>query len=165
MTFEKGLLKQGTKVLNACKRKELKLATAESCTGGLITSLLTTIAGSSNVLDRGFITYSNESKIECLNVPSSLIKNHGAVSMQVAKAMAEGVLTNSNANLSLSITGVAGPSGGTKQKPVGLVYIGSTLTRNDTIVSKYLFGGDRNAVRLQAVTEALNILSRQLQIH
>lgn len=161
MNFDKKILLQGSQFLQSCRLKKIKLATAESCTGGLIASLITAIVGSSDVFDRGFVTYSNDAKVDCLGVPISLIDKFGAVSAQVAKAMAEGALANSNAQLSLSVTGIAGPGGGTEQKPVGLVFIGSALTWSDTIVEKNIFSGDRAAVRNKTVAQAIAILDRQ----
>ena len=163
MNFDQEILLQGSQFLQSCRLKKIKLATAESCTGGLIASLITAIVGSSDVFDRGFVTYSNDAKVDCLGVPISLIDKFGAVSAQVAKAMAEGALANSNAQLSLSVTGIAGPGGGTEQKPVGLVFIGSALTWSDTIVEKNIFSGDRAAVRNKTVAQAIAILDRQAQ--
>tara|TARA_B100000674_G_scaffold206007_1_gene168340 strand:+ start:125 stop:553 length:429 start_codon:yes stop_codon:yes gene_type:complete len=141
------------------------LATAESCTGGLIASLITAIEGSSDVFDRGFVTYSNDAKTDCLGVPISLINKFGAVSKQVAKAMADGALANSGAHLSLSVTGIAGPGGGTQEKPVGLVCIASALIRSDTIVEKHIFSGDRDAVRNKTVAQAITMLNRQARTY
>ena len=163
MNFEREILLQGSQFLQTCRLKKLKLATAESCTGGLIASLMTAIEGSSDIFDRGFVTYSNEAKIDCLGVPISLINQFGAVSEQVAKVMAEGTLANSNAHLSLSVTGIAGPGGGTEQKPVGLVCIGSALAHSDTIVETHTFSGGRDTVRNKAVAQAITILNRQAQ--
>src|SRR5579859_645072 len=111
-----------TAVLDACRAKRLRLATAESCTGGMVAAALTDIAGSSDVVERGFVTYSNEAKTELLGVPSEMIAAHGAVSAQVATAMVQGALARAPVELAVSITGIAGPGGATKGKPVGLVY-------------------------------------------
>src|SRR5215813_13385728 len=110
-------------LLDLCRRKRLKLAAAESCTGGLLAGLLTEIPGSSDVFERGFVTYSNQAKQEMLGVTQSLIAAHGAVSAEVARAMAQGALNHAPAHLSVAITGIAGPGGGTADKPVGLVYL------------------------------------------
>src|SRR5262249_30763000 len=110
------------RVLDACKARKLTVATAESCTGGLVAGSLTEIAGSSAVVDRGFITYSNEAKAEMLGVPEAMLIEHGAVSKPVADAMAQGTLARSGVDLAVSITGIAGPSGGSAEKPVGLVH-------------------------------------------
>ena len=130
---------------------------AESCTGGLVCSTLTELAGSSEWFERGYITYSNEAKTECLGVPAELIEAHGAVSEQVAKAMAEGARINSGSNVAISITGVAGPSGGSADKPVGTVCFGWT-TENQTLIKTMRFNGDRQMVRQQATEFALTEL-------
>ena len=109
-------------MLDACRARGLKIATAESCTGGLVAGALTEIAGSSDVVDRGFVTYSNEAKQQMLGVPAATIEKHGAVSRETAEAMARGALGNANADLVVSITGIAGPGGGSADKPVGLVH-------------------------------------------
>ena len=130
---------------------------AESCTGGLVCSTLTELAGSSEWFERGYSTYSNEAKTECLGVPAELIEAHGAVSEQVAKAMAEGARINSGSNVAISITGVAGPSGGSADKPVGTVCFGWT-TENQTLIKTMRFNGDRQMVRQQATEFALTEL-------
>jgi nicotinamide-nucleotide amidase len=145
-------------VLAACRRAKLKLATAESCTGGLVAAALTEIPGSSDVVERGFVTYSNEAKEQLLAVSPALIRAFGAVSEPVARAMAEGALHRSLADLTVSVTGVAGPGGGTVEKPVGLVHFGIARKGRATQTSYRIFGGDRAAVRRQAVEYALNLL-------
>ncbi|MDE2610692.1 MAG: CinA family protein, partial [Burkholderiales bacterium] len=130
------------------------LATAESCTGGMVAAAMTDISGSSNWFERGFVTYSNQAKIDMIGVPAELIDKHGAVSEQVARAMAEGALRNSRAQLSLAITGVAGPGGGTAEKPVGMVCFAWT-NRLTTVVETQHFKGDRAQVRNQAAQHAL----------
>ena len=119
--FDPVLLARAEALIRLCATKGLKIATAESCTGGLISALLTEIPGSSAVVDRAFVTYSNEAKAEMIGVPMALIDAHGAVSKQVASAMASGALQFSNADLSVAVTGIAGPTGGSPEKPVGLV--------------------------------------------
>ncbi|QWD81833.1 CinA family protein [Polynucleobacter sp. MWH-S4W17] len=130
---------------------------AESCTGGLVSATLTELAGSSEWFERGYITYSNEAKTECLDVPARLIESYGAVSEPVAKAMAEGARINSGSNVAISITGIAGPSGGTTEKPVGTVCFG-WATENQTFTKTVHFDGDRQAVRRQATEFALTEL-------
>ena len=130
---------------------------AESCTGGLVSATLTELAGSSEWFERGYITYSNEAKTECLDVPARLIESHGAVSEPVAKAMAEGARINSGSDVAISITGIAGPSGGTAEKPVGTVCFG-WATENQTLTKTMHFDGDRQAVRQQATEFALTEL-------
>jgi len=131
------------------------IATAESCTGGMIASKLTAVPGSSLYLDRGFVTYSNQAKMDMLSVPSALIDEYGAVSAQVAEAMAQGALKASSAKITVSVTGIAGPGGGSDKKPVGLVYIGIS-TWDSSLTFKHVFEGDRDAVRAQATQAALN---------
>ena len=130
---------------------------AESCTGGLVSATLTELAGSSEWFERGYITYSNEAKTECLEVPARLIESHGAVSEPVAKAMAEGARINSGSDVAISVTGIAGPSGGTAEKPVGTVCFG-WATENQTLTKTMHFDGDRQAVRQQATEFALTEL-------
>ncbi|MEE8351442.1 MAG: CinA family protein [Rhodospirillales bacterium] len=145
-------------VLNACRDQGLKLAAAESCTGGLITGLLTAVSGSSDVVERGFVTYTNESKHELLGVPESLIESVGAVSGEVALAMAEGALKHSSAQIAVAVTGVAGPTGGTADKPVGLVHIAVARDGAETLFEHHTFDGDRDAVRVQTVWAALKLV-------
>nr|WP_269156047.1 CinA family protein [Pandoraea apista] len=142
------------KVGNRLREERLMLATAESCTGGLVAAAITDISGSSEWFERGFVTYSNQAKSEMIGVPAELIEKHGAVSEPVARAMAQGALLNSRAQISLSITGVAGPGGGTPDKPVGMVCFGWT-NRVTTIVETKHFKGDRTQVRSQAAQYAL----------
>ncbi|HEY1877874.1 MAG TPA: CinA family protein, partial [Rhizomicrobium sp.] len=119
--FSATLLSDAEKLLADARARGLRIATAESCTGGLVAGLLTEIAGSSDVAERGFVTYSNEAKTEMLGVDSELIRQHGAVSPEVARAMALGALKHAHAEIAVAVTGIAGPAGGTRQKPVGLV--------------------------------------------
>jgi nicotinamide-nucleotide amidase len=130
------------KVSNLLKEKKLTIATAESCTGGLIAHALTNISGSSNYFDRGIVSYSNKAKEELLDVPENLIKEHGAVSEQVANAMAQGIRLKSKVDIGLATTGIAGPSGGTKEKPVGLVYIAISTSKNSE-ARQFHFSGNR----------------------
>ncbi len=136
-----------------------KLALAESCTGGLVCATLTELSGSSEWFERGYITYSNQAKTECLGVPAGLIESHGAVSEAVAKAMAQGAQRNAGANIGVSITGIAGPTGGTAEKPVGTVCFGWTMPNAGgepvTTCETKLFSGDRQAIRQQATEHAL----------
>jgi nicotinamide-nucleotide amidase len=147
----------------ACKRK-LKIATAESCTGGLVAGVLTEIVGASTVFDYGFVTYANNAKEEILEVSDTLLKLHGAVSEPVAIAMAAGALARSNADLGVGITGIAGPDGGTAEKPVGLVYIAGMRADGKTISERHEFGDiGRSEVRQKSVAAALSILKRLLE--
>jgi nicotinamide-nucleotide amidase len=136
----------------------LKLATAESCTGGAIAAALTDIAGSSDVFERGFVVYSNEAKTELLGVPAPLVAKHGAVSEEVAAAMADGALAHSRADAAVSVTGIAGPGGGTPAKPVGLVFIGYARRGGSPAVERHVFPGDRAAVRAATVKRALELM-------
>jgi len=156
--FEAALLDQARALLDAARRKNIRIATAESCTGGLIAALLTEIPGSSDVVERGFVTYSNEAKEEALGVPAALLRKYGAVSDHVARAMADGALRHARAQLAIAITGIAGPGGGNAEKPVGLVYV--ALADGNTISShEYRFGDiGRTEVRLATVREAVQLL-------
>lgn len=148
-------------VIQALLHKNQILALAESCTGGMIAAAVTDIPGSSAVFDRGFVTYSNEAKHDMLSVPLDLISKHGAVSADVAYAMAEGVLKNSRASVSLSVTGIAGPSGGSPEKPVGLVYFGLSFN-GKTITDKQVFSGDRTHIRKAATEHGLGLILRHV---
>ncbi len=152
------LLSRAAALLEAYRAKKIMLATAESCTGGLVAGCLTEIAGSSDVVERGFVTYSNEAKTEMLGVPADLIKNHGAVSEEVARAMADGALAHARADVAVSITGIAGPDGATPGKPVGLVHFGLGREGHSTIARREIFDGDRQAVRRAAVMTAFDLL-------
>lgn len=135
----------------------LWIATAESCTGGLIAGCLTAVAGSSAVVDRGVVTYTNEAKTAMLGVPAPLIADHGAVSEPVAHAMAQGALDHSRADVALAVTGIAGPGGGSVEKPVGLVYIARARRDGAVLVERHVFPGDRTAIRLATVERALTL--------
>jgi nicotinamide-nucleotide amidase len=148
-----------TRVLAACRVHGLKVATAESCTGGLVAGALTEVPGSSDVLDRGFVTYSNAAKEAMLGVPTSILERHGAVSRETAEAMATGALAVSNVDLVVAITGIAGPGGGSAEKPVGLVHF-AAATRDGRRLHREKRYGDigRSPVRAHAVAEALAML-------
>jgi nicotinamide-nucleotide amidase len=145
-------------VLAALRQRGWMAATAESCTGGLIAAALTSIAGSSDVVDRGFVTYSNGAKTDMLGVPAPLIIEHGAVSEPVARAMAEGAVAKSAAHIAVSVTGIAGPDGGSAAKPVGLVWFGCALRGDAAHTVSHIFPGDRAAVRAAAVGVAFDLL-------
>ena len=147
-----------TDLLDHYRRAGLKLATAESCTGGLVAATLTAIPGSSDVVERGFATYSNEAKEKMLGVPRVTLLSYGAVSEPVARAMAEGALMESLADVAVSITGVAGPGGGSAEKPVGLVHFGCARRGRPTVTARHVFPGDRDEVRTRAVETALALL-------
>lgn len=156
--FADHVLKAAYTVLAEYETAGLMVATAESCTGGLIAGALTEIAGSSRVVERGFVTYSNAAKSELLGVPPSLIIQHGAVSPEVAVAMAVGALNKSKADVAVAVTGIAGPGGATETKPVGRVYIATAVRRGEAKSKEYTFPGDRSAVRLATVEAALERL-------
>lgn len=147
-------------VLDLCRQAGLRLATVESCTGGLLAGALTAIAGSSDVVERGFVTYSNEAKQEMVGVPMTMIETHGAVSEAVARAMAEGGVARSRADIAVGITGIAGPGGGTETKPVGLVHIAAARRGGVVLHERNVFPGDRQAVRLASVRTALAMIRR-----
>ena len=156
------LLGDAEALLAACRARGAVVATAESCTGGLIAAALTAIAGSSDVVDRGFVTYSNEAKTEMLGVEPALIAAAGAVSEEVAGAMAAGAIRHSRATVSVSVTGVAGPGGGTAAKPVGLVCFGLARREGPTATSQRVFPGDRTAIRMATVAHALALIRAAL---
>ncbi|HEX6841765.1 MAG TPA: CinA family protein [Stellaceae bacterium] len=147
-----------TAVLEACRAKRLRLATAESCTGGMVAAALTDIAGSSDVVERGLVSYSNDAKSELLGIPPAIIQQHGAVSAEVAGAMATGSLTHAPVELAVGITGIAGPGGGSREKPVGLVWFGIAAKGAAAKTESHVFRGDRAAVRAAATRRALELL-------
>jgi nicotinamide-nucleotide amidase len=161
--FDAEMVQRAIAFLDRCKAANIMVATAESCTGGLVAGLLTEIAGSSAVVERGFVTYSNEAKNELLGVPMTLIEAHGAVSREVAVAMAEGAIAKSRAQLAVSITGVAGPGGGSAAKPVGLVQFATALKGGAPVAVERRFGDlGRAEIRRLAVMTALELLESRL---
>ena len=151
-----------TDLLERYRQAKLRIVTAESCTGGMVAARLTDIAGASDVVERGFVTYSNEAKTEMLGVPTALLKQYGAVSAQVARSMAEGALGHARADVAIAITGIAGPGGATPGKPVGLVYLAIARRSAETRVERQQFAGDREAVREAATARALELLDSSL---
>ncbi len=145
-------------LLDRYRRAGLRIVTAESCTGGMVAARLTDIAGSSDIVERGFVTYSNEAKTEMLGVPTALLAQYGAVSAQVARSMAEGALAHARADVAIAVTGIAGPSGATAGKPVGLVYLAIARRGQETQVERQHFAGDRRTVRDAAAERALELL-------
>jgi len=156
--YSKPLIDDATRLLATCRENGLRIATAESCTGGLVSGLLTAVPGSSDVVERGFVTYTNEAKHEMLGVSEDLFETVGAVSTEVARAMAAGALERSAADLAVGVTGIAGPGGATENKPVGLVHLSTCRGDGETIDEKRVFSGDRAEVRMQAVAVALQML-------
>lgn len=160
--FPMEILNLAEKLVADCTEKNIKIATAESCTGGLIAGCLTAVGGSSAVFERGFTTYSNAAKSELLGVPGEMIETHGAVSEQVAAAMAEGALAAAPVQLTIAVTGIAGPTGGTTAKPIGTVQIASACTGKKTINKVFLFNGDRSEVRMATVKASLEMMDQQI---
>jgi nicotinamide-nucleotide amidase len=152
-------IEQAATLLDLCRRKRLRIVTAESCTGGLIAATLTEIPGSSDVVERGFVTYSNEAKQAMLGVSAATLRQFGAVSRETAEAMAAGALANSPAELAVSVTGIAGPGGGSAEKPVGLVHLAAASKSGELIHREKRFGDiGRAQVRHASVVEALAML-------
>ncbi|QDH17836.1 CinA family protein [Swingsia samuiensis] len=157
--YDKQINDLSNQVIDIFKQNKIKLITIESCTGGMLSSYLTNISGSSSVLEGGFVTYSNEMKIHSVGVDKDILQKFGAVSVETAQAMADGGLKLfSKDHVAISITGIAGPEGGTPQKPVGTVCFGLASTRLKTITKKMQFRGDRNQIRQQAVKFSLELL-------
>ena len=158
VTFPDDVTERAARLLALCRARGLRVATAESCTGGLIAACLTDIAGSSDVVDRGFVTYSNDAKQDLLDVPDELLMRVGAVSEEVARAMAASALERSDAHLAVAVTGIAGPGGGTDTKPVGLVHHACAGPGGAVSHRRVVYAGDRGAVRLATVVTALDML-------
>ncbi|HEX2527814.1 MAG TPA: CinA family protein [Geminicoccus sp.] len=160
ITIAPELLERTERLLATCRASRLTIVTAESCTGGLIAGVLTAVAGSSDVVDRGFVTYSNDAKAGMLGVPGEVLTAHGAVSEPVARAMANGALAHSAADLSIAVTGIAGPGGGSASKPVGLVHLAAAARDGRLIHERIVFDGDRATVRARTVALALDLLDQ-----
>ena len=157
--FPEAILNRAAELIASCRTAGLTIATAESCTGGLLAGLITAIPGSSDVFERGFVTYSNEAKIECLGVSPRILDTFGAVSSETARAMAAGTLAHSLAGMALSVTGIAGPAGGSPEKPVGLVYFGLARREGAVITVEKRFGDlGRDAIRSAALATAIALL-------
>ncbi len=157
--FTSEILSLAGTVLDACRARGWHIATAESCTGGLVAAALTAIPGSSDVVERGFVTYSNQAKSEMLGVPPATIAAHGAVSAETTAAMAQGAIMRAAVDLAVSITGIAGPGGGSAEKPVGLVILGLARRGGEWRTHRHVFPGDRTAVRDAALKVALGLLA------
>lgn len=168
--FPKHLMDMTGKTLDGARAKGIRLCTAESCTGGLITALLTEIPGSSDVMERGFVTYSNRAKQEMLGVPQAVLDSYGAVSRQTALAMAKGALAHADAHLSVAVTGIAGPGGGTPDKPVGLVHFATGRAPRPgapaflTAQERRFGDQSRTRIRLLSVRQALMMLQQQIDV-
>ena len=161
--FDHELLAEAQQLMAYLRRGHHRLVAAESCTGGLLSALMTELPGSSAVFTHGFITYANEAKSAMLGVPAPLLLVHGAVSEEVARAMAEGALRASGGTIAIAITGVAGPTGGSAEKPVGLVHMACALAGGDTSHQRMMYKGERSAIRLSAVRGAVAMLQHRLQ--
>jgi len=163
--IDEALRRTARRVLDLCRARGLRIATAESCTGGLVAAVLTEIAGSSDVVDCGFVTYSNEAKQKLLGVPAATLTRYGAVSRETAAAMAKGALKNSQADLAVAITGIAGPGGGSARKPVGLVYFAAAAREGRRLAGRRRFGKiGRARVRLRSVAQALTLLEALAEV-
>lgn len=163
--FPADLVDDARQVIDLLRDHQLMLATAESCTGGLIAGLLTEIPGSSDVVERGYVTYSNAAKASCLGIEPQLIATYGAVSEEVARAMASGALAHSEADIAVSVTGVAGPGGGSAEKPVGLVHFGAARKGQPVLHLEKRFGDlGRSAIRLESVRTALDLVKAAVRL-
>jgi len=154
--------KETVKVINLLKRKKLKIAIAESCTGGMLSSAITSVSGASKVFTMGLVTYSNQAKMSILKVPKKIIQKHGAVSIQCCLSMVNNLSKISKSKMCVSITGIAGPKGGTKQKPVGLVYVGIKNGKKIVVSKNQFRNKGRSTIQKAAVKKALNLIIRQL---
>jgi nicotinamide-nucleotide amidase len=159
--FDPDTLDLAEAALAACRARNWRLATAESCTGGLVAAALIAIAGASDVVERGYVTYSNRAKIEVLGVPQETIAAHGAISAETAMAMASGAVVRAGVDLAVAVTGLAGPGGGTPEKPIGLVYLSVARKSGEARVERRVFSGDRAAVRQAALAAALRLLQAE----
>ncbi len=160
--FPKPTLDRAAQALQLASTQEVRIATAETCTAGLVSSCLTSVPGASKTFERGFVLYHDSAKATGLGVSEAVSRQHGAVSAEVTKDLAEGALGNSTAGVAVAVTGYAGPGGGNEKNPVGTVYVAAARNGADTLVERHVFSGDRDAVRMQAVDAALALLVRQL---
>ncbi len=160
--FSKDLLDRAAKALELAGAKGMRIATAETCTAGLVSSCLTSVPGASRIFERGFVLYHDTAKATGLGVAETVSRAHGAVSAEVTKGLAEGALANSGAGVTVAVTGYAGPGGGSEKNPVGTIYVAAARRGAETLVERHQFSGDRDAVRLSAVGAALDVLTRQL---
>jgi nicotinamide-nucleotide amidase len=160
--FPDAALERARQALGLASVQAVRIATAETCTAGLVSSCLTSVPGASKTFERGFVLYHDSAKATGLGVPEAVSRQHGAVSAEVTKGLAEGALLHSTAGVSVAVTGYAGPGGGNESNPVGTVYVAAARSGSDTLVERHLFSGDRDAVRMQAVDAALALLVRRL---
>ncbi len=162
--FPKTLVEQAQRLIDDFRTRGLRLATAESCTGGLVAGCITEIPGASDIFFGGFVTYDNAAKVTALGVDEALIRDHGAVSAEVARAMAEGVVERTGADIGIAVTGIAGPSGGTPTKPVGLVHFAAARRGGRILEERRVFSGDRTMIRVAAVGMALELAERAASV-
>jgi nicotinamide-nucleotide amidase len=160
--FPQATLDLAAQALQLASGRSARIVTAETCTAGLVSSCLTSVPGASKIFERGFVLYHDSAKATGLGVPEAISRQHGAVSAEVTKGLAEGALAHSTAGASVAVTGYAGPGGGNEKNPVGTVYVAAARKGADTLVERHVFSGDRDAVRMQAVGAALALLVRQL---
>jgi nicotinamide-nucleotide amidase len=160
--FPADILDRAARVVATCKAQGVTLATAESCTGGLIAGALTEIPGSSDVFGRGLVTYADDAKVALLGVARDVLAVEGAVSEEIARQMAEGALERSGTDIAIAVTGIAGPGGGSSEKPVGLVHFGCARRGVETLHLREVFPGDRTAIRLATVRTALDLVLRRI---
>lgn len=161
--FSSTLTQEAEAFVRRCREQAIRVALAESCTGGLLAALLTEIPGSSDIFDRGFVVYSNAAKTAMLQVSEAALTEHGAVSETVAIQMAEGAMRQSSAQLTAGITGIAGPGGGSTEKPVGLVHLATAMAGKPTLHEMPVFNGNRGEIRMQAVLQTLRLMAKQLE--
>lgn len=162
MPFSDETLALAAHVVEVARKAEARVTTAESCTGGLVAGAITSVSGASHVFSHGFVTYANEAKSELLGVDPAVIARVGAVSEEVARAMAEGARRAATADAAVAVTGIAGPGGGSAQKPVGLVHVAASSGSHITLHERHVFSGDRASIRAQAVDAALRLLLRSM---
>jgi nicotinamide-nucleotide amidase len=160
--FSQPTLDRAAQALQLASNRAVRIATAETCTAGLVSSCLTSVPGASKTFERGFVLYHDSAKATGLGVPETISRQHGAVSAEVTKGLAEGALAHSTAGVSVAVTGYAGPGGGNEKNPVGTVYVAAARKGADTLIERHFLSGDRAAVRMQAVDAALAVLVRQL---
>ncbi len=160
--FAKTSLERAAQALQLASAQQMRIATADTCTAGLVSSCLTSVPGASKTFERGFVLYHDSAKATGLGVPEAISRQHGAVSGEVTKGLAEGALAHSTAGAAVAVTGYAGPGGGNEKNPVGTVYVAAARKGAETLVERHVFSGDRDAVRAQAVEAALALLVKRL---
>ncbi len=161
--FPRNLLEKAARALDAAKARDVRIATAETCTAGLVSGCLTSVSGASKVFERGFVLYHDSAKATGLGVAEAVSSKHGAVSAEVTQGLAEGALKNSEAGVAVAVTGYAGPGGGNDRNPVGTCYIAAARRGAPTLVERHVFPGDRDGVRLAAVGAALDLIVKRLE--